>query len=375
MGKQVNLVLDDELKDRSDQFLKKASSTMHLDSNISGDFDSLEWLDIIEEVCPYLDNIIRTPKVALINESEVTKVEKARKTSVDTVKDLSRHTDYIDKLDENKDVLPSKLLIVRSEETMNTYENRFIYTLVLFLLRYITEKEKALDDMKPAQEKAMTYTGTTTNGKEKISVEVKINTKPTSTSNGETDIEKKRKAIKKRISGVRRFINYWLAGEMMTSLEKQHAIPVIPPIKKTNLILKNPNFQMATKLWDFLYSEEEIKNGKISGLNSKGDELLRGILDNSFLMDYYVLDSISLTRKEQKEKLCQYAMLMIMNQVQNAVNILLKNGIKITDKELMKLLSIEMDKKKDVAKIGSAEIKKKFQEEMDDYLSKASELL
>ena len=47
----------------------------------------------------------------------------------------------------------------------------------------------------------------------------------------------------------------------MTSLEKQHAIPVIPPIKKTNLILKNPNFQMATKLWDFLYSEEEIKEG------------------------------------------------------------------------------------------------------------------
>ena len=111
MGKQVNLVLDDELKDRSDQFLKKADSTMQLDSNINGDFDLLEWLDLIEEVCPYLDNIIRTPKVALINETEVTKVEKARKTSVDTVKDLSRHTDYIDKLDKNKDVLPSKLLI------------------------------------------------------------------------------------------------------------------------------------------------------------------------------------------------------------------------------------------------------------------------
>ncbi len=375
MGKQVNLVLDEELKDRSDQFLKKVNSAMHLDSNINGDFDSLEWLEIIEEVCPYLDNIIRTPKVALINESEVTKVEKARKTSVDTVKDLSRHTDYIDKIDENNDVLPSKLLIVRSEETMNTYENRFIYTLVLFLLRYITEKEKALDDLKPSQEKAMSYNGTTTNGKEKISVDIKINTRPTSISSGEADIEKKRKAIKKRIAGIRRFINYWLGGEMMTSLEKQHAIPVIPPIKKTNLILKNPNFQMATKLWDFLYSEEEIKEGKISGLNTKGDELLKNILDNAFLMDYYVLDSISLTKKEQKEKLCQYAMLMIMNQVQNAVNILLKNGIKITDAELMKLLSIEMNKKKSVSQIGSNEIRKKFQKEMDDYLSKASELL
>ena len=158
MGKQVNLVLDEELKDRSDQFLKKVNSSMQLDSDINCDFDSLDWLDLIEEVCPYLDNIIRTPKVALINETETTKIEKARKTSVDTVKDLSRHTDYIDKIDENNDVLPSKLLIVRSEETMNTYENRFIYTLVLFLLRYITEKEKALDDMKPAQDKSMTYT-------------------------------------------------------------------------------------------------------------------------------------------------------------------------------------------------------------------------
>ena len=41
----------------------------------------------------------------------------------------------------------------------------------------------------------------------------------------------------------------------------------------------------------------------------------------------------------------------------------------------MKLLSIEMNKKKNVAQIGSNEIRKKFQKEMDDYLAKASELL
>ena len=119
----------------------------------------------------------------------------------------------------------------------------------------------------------------------------------------------------------------------------------------------------------------DFENNNINGMDTKGDDLLRGILDDAFLMDYYVLDSVSLTKKEQKEKLCQYAMLMIMNQVQNAVNILLKNGIKITDAELMKLLSIEMNKKKDVAQLGSTEIRKKFQKEMDDYLAKASELL
>ena len=35
-------------------------------------------------------------------------------------------------------------------------------------------------------------------------------------------------------------------------LAKEHVAKVIPPVKKTNLILKNTNFQYAMKLWDFL---------------------------------------------------------------------------------------------------------------------------
>lgn len=376
MAKPINLVVDEELKDRSDKFISKVDSKMHLKSDVEDDFNSLEWLDIIEEVCPYIDNIIRTPKVALISEAEVTTVERARKTTVDTVKNLSRHTDYIDKLDKKTgDVKPSKLLVVHSEETFNTYENRFIYTLILNLIRYITEKEELLKNLKATSEKELEYKASTTNGKEKIKVNIMINTKPTGSSNDEADLEKKRNAIRKRIEKIKKFTNYWLASEIITSLEKQHAILVMPPIKKTNLILKNPNFQMATKLWDFLYREEEIKKQKADGLNTKGDNLLRGILDNSFLMDYYVIDAISLSKKEQKQKLCQYALLMIMKQVQNAVDILLKNGIKITETELMKLLCVELDKKKDAMQLGSRDIREKFQKEMDDYLSKTNDYL
>lgn len=376
MAKPINLVVDEELKDRSDKFISKVDSKMHLKSDVEDDFNSLEWLDIIEEVCPYIDNIIRTPKVALISEAEVTTVERARKTTVDTVKNLSRHTDYIDKLDKKTgDVKPSKLLVVHREETFNTYENRFIYTLILNLIRYITEKEELLKNLKATSEKELEYKASTTNGKEKIKVNIMINTKPTGSSNDEADLEKKRNAIRKRIEKIKKFTNYWLASEIITSLEKQHAILVMPPIKKTNLILKNPNFQMATKLWDFLYREEEIKKQKADGLNTKGDNLLRGILDNSFLMDYYVIDAISLSKKEQKQKLCQYALLMIMKQVQNAVDILLKNGIKITETELMKLLCVELDKKKDAMQLGSRDIREKFQKEMDDYLSKTNDYL
>lgn len=375
MGRPISLEVDNELKNISDNFINKIKSGMHYNSDLNSELNSLEWLDIIEEVCPYLDNIVRIPKVALVSESEVRTIEKAKKTSVESVKDLSKHTNYIDKVDPvTNDVLPSKLLVVYREETYNTYENRFIYTLILNLLRFITEKEELLKNLKPKNEKQLQYSASTSNGKEKIKVDIKISTKPTKKSSDD-DLSSEINSVKKRIEKMKKFINSWMASELVTSLQKQNVPLVMPPIKKTNLILKNPNFKMATKLWDYLYNVSLDKNDKVKGMDSKGNDLLRGILDDSFLMDYYVLDSISMNKSETKEKLCKYSLIMIMNQVQRAVNILLSNGIKINEQELLKLLCLEAEKKKNISQIGSNDIKKKFQKEMDDYLSKTTQLL
>lgn len=376
MGKSIELTVDEQLKERSNNFDKNIKSTMRLKSDSNSDVNSLEWLELIEEVCPYLDNIVRAPKVALITEQDVTKIEKAKKTSVETVKNLSKHTDYIDKIDpETNDVQPSKLLVVFREETFNTYENRFIYTLILNLLRFLTEKEEELKDIKPKNEKNLEYSATTTNGKEKIKIDLKINTTPTSNKGEDNDLEKLINTIRKRLEKQKKFVNSWLASEMLTQLEKQHAILVTPPIKKTNLILKNPNFKMATKLWDYLYSIEENKNKKINGMDTNGNNLIRGLIDSASLMDYYALDSVSIDKKTQKEKLCQYALLTIMNQVENATKILLQCGIKTSEQELLKLLTVQMKDKKNTSQIGVSDIKKRFQKEREDYLSKANQYL
>ena len=67
--------------------------------------------------------------------------------------------------------------------------------------------------------------------------------------------------------------------------------------------------------------------------------------------------------------------MIIMNQVQTAVNILMENGIKISEQELLKLLTTEYSKQKNANQIGSRDIKEKFQKEMDDYLSRTSKYL
>ena len=378
MGKVINLTVDEQLKKNSDNFIKNNKSRLKYNATLNSDINNLDWLEIIEEVCPYIDNIVRNPKVVLVGETNVTKIEKARKTSIESIKDLSKHTDYIDKIDDKTgDVLPSKLLVLFREETYNTYENRFIYTLIINLLKFIQEKEEALKNIEPKNEKTIEYSAETTNGRDKVIVELSLKTVPTNVvNNGDNDFEKIVENLKKKLAGIKKsYINPWLASTLIVSLKKLHAPLVSPPIKKTNLILKNPNFQMALKLWDYLYAVMNGEAEDIESGNVKSGKLIKSIMDEAFLMDYYALDSITKDKKIEKEKLKSYALLIVMNQVQNAVNILLKNGIKIKESELLKLLSAEMEKKTNPNALGSSDIKQKFQKEMEDYLSKTNEYL
>ena len=64
-------------------------------------------------------------------------VEKIKKVSLETVKHLAQNTQNIQDLDKNGDVVPKKLLNVQKEDTIDLYENRFIYTLVKRLEDFI----------------------------------------------------------------------------------------------------------------------------------------------------------------------------------------------------------------------------------------------
>ena len=54
MGKAINLTVDEDLKYRSDSFIKNAKSTMRLKTDLNSDVNSLEWLEIIENGTKYI---------------------------------------------------------------------------------------------------------------------------------------------------------------------------------------------------------------------------------------------------------------------------------------------------------------------------------
>ncbi len=375
MAKKISL--NNELNNKSDTFIKKLNSEMFYQSDFSsGSFD-FDWVSKIDLACPYLDNIVRNPKLMLIREEETVKVEKAKKISVASIKDLSRHTQYIDKIDEKtNEVSPSKIMIERSEETFNTYENRFLYTLIYNVSRFINKKEEELENIEIRDEKVLEYAATTSTGKEKVNIEFKI-TSNEIPEEGEENIKEKKiqqeiEKIKAQIQGIKAFVRSWQGSEMYTTLEKQRISLVSPPIKKTNLILKNPNFQVASKLWDFLqmYDDDKDDSSK-KGLDTAGNNTLKSILDDSFLMDFFVLDSISISKREQKKRLAEYAVVLINQQLKRVISILLNSGISLTDEEILEMIANELKKERNKNLIDSSDIKNKFKSAIEEYIEKS----
>ena len=149
----IDLYQNDKEKNSIKEFMEKTDSTLNVETERKRTTLDTEWIDMIENTIQYLDNIFRNPNRFIVNEEEVVKVEQAKKITIETIKHLSKNTNFIQTIDEETgDVTPSKLLNVRKEESYDTYENRLIYTLVQNTKMFIKKKKEELLTQIPKDE-------------------------------------------------------------------------------------------------------------------------------------------------------------------------------------------------------------------------------
>lgn len=106
-------------------------------------------------------------------------------------------------------------------------------------------------------------------------------------------------------------------SEVYKSLHKAHVAVVRPPIKKTNLILKNTNFQYALILWNYLqeHSGDDDKRDK-KDKNYEDESELRGFFDDTFLLNYLALCTLNkdeYSTKNAKEKVMKQVIQKIID--------------------------------------------------------------
>ena len=295
--KIIDLYYDDR-KTNKNSFTNNIRSSLNVSTDMKKVETDFEWLDIMEDTIKYLDNILRNPNRFIVNEEEIVKIELARRVTVESIRHLSKHTNLIQKIEDDGDVKPSKILNINKDESYDTYENRLIFTLINNMANYVEIKKKTLVNGSSYKDiKKSEYHAKSRIGKEQITMEMHYTSSLIDREEvqGELPIEERVKRLEDDIKMLQSEETYKL-------LKRANVAKVIPPIKKTNVILKNTNFQYAMKLWDFLQTHvaddtKVIKSKK----DYEDDGILKEYINNTFLMDYIAMNTLSkVTSKEEK---------------------------------------------------------------------------
>lgn len=207
-----------------------------------------DWIVNIESFFPSLDHIIRNIKSSLQYEEEILPIERTRRTNPESIRHLLRNTRYIKEVNEQGDVTPEKVLNTLSEIDYGIYENRFIMTLIKRLNDYLVNRleviKKNIHGFNETQFKMKNdFNINNTN----FNISISLNAKEDFDSS-EIDLHNKRLYI--RTQDAYKVVSRMYHSDFMRIMSKYKEVK--PPILKTQIILKNPDFRNAYMLWLYL---------------------------------------------------------------------------------------------------------------------------
>lgn len=219
------------------------------------------WITTIEAYYPSIDKITRNMKSQLKYDQEILPIEKIKRVGPDAIKHLSSHTNLISDIDEDDFVTPEKLLSDLSDIDYGIYENRFIMTLVYRLRDYILERIRQIEKELYAKrtinleiKNEFIYEGA------KISFDLNLKSEESYKQKKE---DEHNLFVLERAERLYKLISNLTNSTFIKTLK--HYKKVVPPIIKTQIILKNTDFKNAYLLWlyldktymlDFSYEQE-----------------------------------------------------------------------------------------------------------------------
>ena len=206
------------------------------------------WIKTVESYFPSLDKITREPKSILRYDEDIVAVERAKKTSAKSVRHLASHTENIRDIDENNYVTPKKVLIEIPEQEYAIYENRFIKTLINRLYLFVKNRYEIIkNNVESFQKDRLSGTANFDFNDTKVELSVDL------TITKDLDDKKINEHNYDLLARTEK-LNYLITGLKNSQFMKllKNAPAVHPPIMKTNIIMKNPEFRNAYNLWIFL---------------------------------------------------------------------------------------------------------------------------
>lgn len=240
------------------------------------------WVKAIENCLSSIDELIRNPRRYIAETEEVLPIEMTKRISGRSIAHLCRHTDYISSRDDDE-IVPTKMLNVFREDSILTYENKFLNTLINRLYLFVSKRYKIARD-RGIDEKLQSFVFENSfdhgEGKGRIKIVVDYSERAT-----ECDVKNTfyGSGLWARVERLNDIITAYANSTFIKSMEKNY---VRPPILRTNAILKNKYFRECLALWEFIESYSD------AGYGITIDEKVKDVSD-AFVKESYANAAIA----------------------------------------------------------------------------------
>ena len=261
-----------------------------------------EWVNMFESFYPSIDAITRNPRSFIKYDTELTEVSRAKKIGAESVRHLASHTQYIQNIDKDRNVTPSKILTMTSDTDYEVYENRFIMTLIKRMIIFIKSRLDVIRANVESYQKDHFSINSKFNACDD-DVEMKIDLVIKRDLDNKSINEKNFKLLE-RVEKLAELVEGLRGSQFMKMMKK--AKDVHPPIMKTNVILKNADFKNAYNLWLFMDKYNTL--GYDIEVNEKDlefDSKFKKYVDQLVLINFSTILSNQL-RRERKYNSTEY---------------------------------------------------------------------
>lgn len=287
------------VKDRDSENVVTVFSVCHIEQ---------DWVEAIEVGLPFFEKAIKEERQFIRNDGEVLPIEKIRKTSKDSIRDLAKHANYITHAapeDAETEVLPDKMLMIQKESDFAIYENRVLYAGLMYLKDFVTSRLVEIKEATNTYLVKQHIKKLIDMGSRKINIDLKYDE---SRVNDPllTDTNREKEVID-RLDAVLTGILALLKTPLMREVSKVEMVS--RPIAKTNILKMNRNFRESLACFEFIanYSGkgfviEKIEKSLIPYSKAMNEGYTENLIMLSFL-NYMFANNLSDQLKKDYEEI------------------------------------------------------------------------
>jgi|GEM_PF-909748 len=211
------------------------------------------WIEKIEDAIPDLTLIVNNPRETTKQVPSLVPVELARKTGAESVMYLSTHSQYVKNIDEDGNVVPSKILNLGYEDELHTYENRFVATLIRRLVLFVEKRAEFVQKFSPLHRReVLRFKNDSTVDGAEVHVETFVSVRTEKVDRGGLASN----AYVERIREIEKYVLAFYNSPFMKQMKTDRDVRM--PILMTNILRKNPAYHHAYELFCFLMAYDSL---------------------------------------------------------------------------------------------------------------------